>query len=76
MQPSRIPRLQKISFTPRDEAGRGIPRALGENSRANKGLITTLELPAHSRPDGREEKGQLGKTFLFPQVLPQVFVEK
>lgn len=35
-----------------------------------------MELLAHSSPDGREEKGELGKASLFPEVLPQVFMEK
>lgn len=35
-----------------------------------------MELLAHSRLDGREEKGELGKASLFPEVLPRVFVDK
>lgn len=35
-----------------------------------------MELPAHSRPHGRDEKGELGKASLFPEVLPQVFMDK
>lgn len=35
-----------------------------------------MELPARSRPHGREEKAEPGKAHLFPEVLPQVFTDK
>lgn len=65
------------SSIPRDEAGQGIPKALGENSRQNKGLMSAdNDFGIAILFQARWKGGERGKASLFPEALLQVSMDK